>query len=593
MKYERLGNIVNFKRGYDLPSYNRVDGLYPIISSSGESGRHNEFKAEGEGIVIGRYGTLGKPYYIKGKYWPHNTALYVTDFKGNHPKYIYYLLTCLGNLKTADKSTVPGINRNDLHEVNIPYIEKSNQSAIAKVLSDLDSKIELNNKINAELEAMAKLIYDYWFVQFDFPISAAQAASMGKPNAKGKPYKTSGGKMVWSEELKREIPEGWEAGTLSDIANITMGQSPPGESYNEDGQGTIFFQGCTDFGSRFPSIRQFTTQPGRMAKRGDILLSVRAPVGTMNIARVDCCIGRGLAALNSKDNCTAYLHGVMNNLYQIFERRNTDGTTFGAITKDDLFSLKAVRPPREILEKFNDITKPMFDKQNTMAEENQKLSELRDWLLPMLMNGQVRIKDVTKDVKQPVRETTFNPDNPYFYQTQVVAAIINVSKQNKISHGEMTLAKFSYLLDKVYKVPTLFQYDRWHLGPYPKEMKKVVNNKKFFKIQNNEVTVIPQKKEYNFQFQKQVEAAVTDLASILNQYKGKARSRQTELLATVCKVVEDIQSMDLKAVRKSMKQWPIELKGEKFKNKAEKFGEEETKASLSMLRSKGWNDLLT
>lgn len=261
------------------------------------------------------------------------------------------------------------------------------QKSIASVLSSFDSKIELNNRINAELEAMAKTIYDYWFVQFDFPFDFAQ----GKPDADGRPYKSSGGKMVWNEELKRDVPEGWGVGELKDIANITMGQSPPGESYNEDGKGFIFFQGCTDFGNRFPAVRLFTTDPTRFAKAGDILLSVRAPVGTLNIAKEDCCIGRGLASLSSKDNCISYLYGVMKNLKQIFDRRNIDGTTFGSITKDDLFSLKVIRPSNKILNRYDQIMNPVFEKQNKLELENQKLSHLRDWLLPMLMNGQVRV----------------------------------------------------------------------------------------------------------------------------------------------------------------------------------------------------------
>ena len=228
---------------------------------------------------------------------------------------------------------------------------------------------------------MAKTLYDYWFVQFDFP------------DSNGKPYKTSGGKMVWNEELKREIPLDWEVTQLSEIANITMGQSPPGESYNENINGTVFYQGCTDFGNRFPTIRKYTTSPTRFAKKGDILLSVRAPVGTMNIAKEDCCIGRGLASLNSKDNCITYLFGVMINLKQIFDRRNVDGTTFGSITKDDLFSLKVIKPSKEILNNFNSIVNPTFEKQNKLAEENQELASLRDWLLPMLMNGQVKVQD--------------------------------------------------------------------------------------------------------------------------------------------------------------------------------------------------------
>jgi type I restriction enzyme S subunit len=262
-------------------------------------------------------------------------------------------------------------------EIDIPVLTE--QKKIASVLSALDSKIELNNRINAELEAMAKTIYDYWFVQFDFP------------DKNGKPYKSLGGKMVWNEELKTEIPEGWISAELKDIANITMGQSPPGESYNEISDGVVFYQGCTDFGSRFPSIRQYTTQPSRYAKPGDILLSVRAPVGTMNISITECCIGRGLAAFNSKDNCTPFLFEVLRNLKQVFDRRNTDGTTFGAITKDDLSSLKVIKPTEKVLNEFSLIFQPVFEKQNTIALENDKLSELRDWLLIMLMNGQVKV----------------------------------------------------------------------------------------------------------------------------------------------------------------------------------------------------------
>jgi len=195
-------------------------------------------------------------------------------------KYVFYYLQYMKSylLKICGVGgTRNALTKEALEKLDI--VLQDNQKARAAVLWSLDSKIELNNKINAELEAMAKTLYDYWFVQFDFP------------DKDGKPYKTSGGKMVWNDELKREIPDGWEVGTLSDIANITMGQSPIGESYNTDKNGIIFFQGCTDFGVRFPTVRQFTTQPTRFAKEGDILLSVRAPVGTINIAKENCCIG--------------------------------------------------------------------------------------------------------------------------------------------------------------------------------------------------------------------------------------------------------------------------------------------------------------
>lgn len=152
--------------------------------------------------------------------------------------------------------------------------------------------------------------------------------------------------MVHNPTLNRLIPEGWEAGTLSDIANITMGQSPAGSSFNEEGNGTIFYQGSTDFGWLFPRTRQYTTAPSRMAKQGDILLSVRAPVGDMNIANTDCCIGRGLAALNSKTGSDGFLCYTIKYFKQIFDRRNAEGTTFGSIKKTGCIHYKCLDLPQ-------------------------------------------------------------------------------------------------------------------------------------------------------------------------------------------------------------------------------------------------------
>ena len=212
---KRFGDLINLKRGYDLPESKRQSGTYPVISSAGISGYHNEYKVDGVGVVTGRYGTLGTMYFVDGKYWPHNTALYVTTFKGNNPKYIYYLMSCLGRIRTSDKSAVPGVNRNELHEMAVPAIEdKNQQKKIGDILSALDAKIDCNNRINAELEAMAKTLYNYWFVQFEFP------------DANGKPYKSSGGRMVYNDALRRAIPAGWMDGTLNDLGEIVGGSTP-------------------------------------------------------------------------------------------------------------------------------------------------------------------------------------------------------------------------------------------------------------------------------------------------------------------------------------------------------------------------------
>ena len=283
-------------------------------------------------------------------------------------------------ISQAIGATMPNLNTGILSRIPFSGPEKSVQKKISSALRAIDDKLEINNRINAELEAMAKTLYDYWFVQFDFP------------DANGKPYKTSGGKMEYNTTLKREIPAGWAVNTLSQIANITMGQSPAGESYNEDGIGTLFFQGSTDFGWLFPTPRQYTTSPARMAKKGDILLSVRAPVGDMNIANADCCIGRGLAALNSKSSSDGFLFYVMKYFNQVFDRRNAEGTTFGSMTKDDLHSLQVVCPEPGLLKRYDDIVSEYNKMIFTRSLENQDLTKLRDWLLPLLMNGQITVK---------------------------------------------------------------------------------------------------------------------------------------------------------------------------------------------------------
>lgn len=283
-------------------------------------------------------------------------------------------------ISQAIGATMPNLNTGILARIPFSGPEKAIQEKISSVLKAIDDKLELNNRINTELEAMAKTLYDYWFVQFDFP------------DANGKPYKTSGGKMEYNATLKREIPAVWTVQMLSQIANITMGQSPAGESYNEDGIGTLFFQGSTDFGWLFPTPRQYTISPARMAKKGDILLSVRAPVGDINIANADCCIGRGLAALNSKSHSDGFLFYVMKYFKQLFDRRNAEGTTFGSITKDDLHSLQVVCPEPGLLKQYDGIVSEYNKIIFTRSLENQDLIKLRDWLLPLLINGQITLK---------------------------------------------------------------------------------------------------------------------------------------------------------------------------------------------------------
>ncbi|AWV98484.1 restriction endonuclease subunit S [Arcticibacterium luteifluviistationis] len=404
VKSKRLGDIINFKRGYDLPASKRENGQFPIISSSGISGYHNEFKCSGEGLVTGRYGTLGEMYYINGNYWPHNTTLYATDFKGNFPKYLYYLLKSLGNLKTSDKSAVPGINRNDLHEIKIPFLPKEYQIQIAKVLSDLDAKIELNNKINAELEAMAKLIYDYWFVQFDFPIDKATAEKMGNPSLERKPYKTSGGKMVYNKELKREIPEGWEVVALKKVLDCNKNTLKKNNGYKVLrylDTSNLTKNVINELKELVPNVDKIPSRAQRIVGENDILYSTVRPnqchYGLIKQPVSNLIASTGYAQLSSKDKLITndLIYSFLTTKWvteQLQRIANLAVTSYPSISPNDILALRIVLPKdREKLSHINQTLTSFNKKISGNNVENQKLSELRDWLLPMLMNGQVRV----------------------------------------------------------------------------------------------------------------------------------------------------------------------------------------------------------
>ena len=250
----------------------------------------------------------------------------------------------------------------------------------SRLYEGVDRLIELSRKRIENLEKLAKEIYDYWFVQFDFPDKCA------------KPYRSSGGKMVYNAELKREIPAGWDARSLPEVLSLTMGQSPDGKSYNDKGVGTLFYQGATDFEHTFPSPRQYTTSPCRMAKRGAVLMSVRAPVGTTNRVLDECCIGRGLCALSSKNGGTSFAWHIVEYLRPYFDRKNNDGTTFGAIGKDEFSKLKILSPTEDVVKQFGKLVKPI-DLAMVKAQRNiDLLVKTREFLLPLLMNGQVKLK---------------------------------------------------------------------------------------------------------------------------------------------------------------------------------------------------------
>lgn len=251
------------------------------------------------------------------------------------------------------------------------------QKAIAVMLGSLDDKIELLLEENETLEALAQTHFKRWFIDFNFP------------DENGDPYKDSGGNMVASE--LGEIPEGWKVGNFEeDGFTLTMGQSPSGSSYNEEREGTLFFQGRAEFGWRFPSPRLYTTAPNRMAKEDDILLSVRAPVGDINLAIRACCVGRGLCAMSHP--LSSYGLYKVKSLQIFFNQYNQEGTVFGSISKKDFLRRELLIPDSELAALFDQFTVPIDAKIKSNSEQIQTLTQLRDTLLPKLMKGEIRIQ---------------------------------------------------------------------------------------------------------------------------------------------------------------------------------------------------------
>ncbi len=385
-KQTTLGEVVELKRGYDLPHRERRPGHVPVVTSSGITDYHSESKAQGPGVVTGRYGTVGKVFFIPDDFWPHNTTLYVRDFKGNDPQFISYFLRELNFLAYQDKAAVPGLNRNHLHQavVRVPK-DIREQRAIAHVLGTLDDKIELNRRMNETLEAMARALFQDWFV--DFGPTRAKLAGHA-PYLPPELWALFPERLVPSE--LGEIPAGWEVGAIGACFRLTMGQSPPGSTYNDDGDGLPFFQGRTDFGFRYPAKRRYCTAPTRLAEPDDTLVSVRAPVGDINMAWERCCIGRGLAALRHRTGSSSFTYYAVWAMQRELQQYEHTGTVFGAINKKQFETLPTIEPPSSLVETFDHLCYSLQQQIRLNTAEARTLAALRDALLPRLVSGEVR-----------------------------------------------------------------------------------------------------------------------------------------------------------------------------------------------------------
>lgn len=257
------------------------------------------------------------------------------------------------------------ISQESLANIEIEIPDLTTQTEIAQILTSLDDKIELNLQMNQTLEAMAQAIFKEWFVNFNFP--------------------------GFDGELVDGLPKGWRMGKLGDEFNITMGQSPKGETLNQENEGMIFYQGRTDFGFRFPSKRIYTTEPNRIANKLNTLVCVRAPVGDINMAIEKCCIGRGLSAVIHKSNAYSYTYYSMKNVEPIFKGFESEGTVFGSLNKNNFENIELIVPSKELIKEFEKVANTIDEKILNNSIQIQTLTQTRDTLLPKLMSGKIKV----------------------------------------------------------------------------------------------------------------------------------------------------------------------------------------------------------
>ena len=374
---KKIGDVVDIRRGASpRPIHKFLTNIgmpwVKIADATSDSSRYlrktNEYIVddginksvivEPETLIVSNSATPGLPKIMKITACVHDGWLVFSNYRGVTRDFLYYKFIDIRRklLNQANGSVFQNLKTDIVKDFDIYIPSIQTQNKIVDILSRLDDKIELNNAINNNLEQQAQAIYQQMFID--------------------------------------NVRSDWAEGTLSDIADITMGQSPSGSSYNEDGNGTIFFQGRAEFGFRFPSVRLYTTEPKRMALSNDTLISVRAPVGDLNVAHTDCCIGRGLAAIHSKSNHQSFVLYTMFSLKKQLDVFNGEGTVFGSINRNSLNDMPIIIPSDDVLDGFEKIVAPMDLTIRNNYDENCRLQDIRDSLLPRLMSGELDVSNI-------------------------------------------------------------------------------------------------------------------------------------------------------------------------------------------------------
>ena len=373
-KEVKLGDILNFRRGHDLPHSAMKPGNIPVAGSNGIIGYHDTATPIKPILTIGRSGNVGKPYFYE-EAWAHNTTLYVDDFKGNDPKFLYYLCQTMPFANFGGGSAVPTLNRNHIHplETKIP-VKVEDQRRIASILSSLDRKIDLNNKINADLEEMAQAIFKNWFIDFE-------------------PFKD--GKFVDSE--LGMIPEGWKVGRLTEIASymngLAMQKFPP--ENNEDSLPVLKIK---ELGQGFCG-----TDSDRCScnikneckiHNGDVIFSWSGTLLVDVWCGGDCGLNQHLFKVTSNDYPKwFYYYWTKHHLQEFIHIAKDKAVTMGHIKRGHLEEAMVAIPDNDSMEKAHELFEPILSKMISLRLESSRLSSLRDTLLPRLMSGEIEVPE--------------------------------------------------------------------------------------------------------------------------------------------------------------------------------------------------------
>ncbi len=398
-----FGEFISIQRGHDLPQNSRVEGSIPVAGSSGVVGFHNEGRGLIPGITIGRSGSIGVVNFYSDDYFPLNTVLYVTDFKGNDPKFVYYFLKTLDFLSFNSGSVQPSLNRNLLYPARVKLPSVQIQKSIAHILGNLDEKIELNQKMNETLEEIAKTIFKSWFVDFD-PVRAKME---GRPT--GLPGDIS---ELFPDELVDseigDIPRGWEISVISDFGNVVCGKTPSTKD-PENFDGVYPFITIPDMRGNILSLETDRTisdkgaqlLKGKLLPAGSICVSCIATPGLVCVTTTDSFTNQQINSIVPQvDQHKEYLAFSMMTFGDLISSAGSGGSVFANLSTGRFKELPILRPVEGIVSAFSNIICPILERVGLAQSENSVLSELRDTLLPKLISGELQIPDAEKFLEE-------------------------------------------------------------------------------------------------------------------------------------------------------------------------------------------------